>query len=235
MKLAIMQPYLFPYIGYFQLIHAVDKFVVYDDVQYIKGGWINRNKILVNHEPHVFTFSVKKDSLDTNINERYFSQNFNKEKSKFLKTVKESYGKADNFDQVYTIIKSTLEEAKATDNIATVITRSIKLICDYLEINTPIVLSSNIDKSHNLSREDRVIEMNRLLEANHYINAIGGTDLYSKDYFSNYDLKIDFLKSNAIHYEQTENDFVPNLSIIDVLMHNSKHQIRKFLDEYTLV
>src|SRR5690242_636845 len=98
LKIAIMQPYLFPYIGYFQLINAVDKFVIHDDVQFIKGGWINRNQILVNNREFMFTFSIKKDSSSHNINKRYFSDKFEAEKNKFLRTLKANYGKCERYN-----------------------------------------------------------------------------------------------------------------------------------------
>lgn len=230
-----MQPYLFPYIGYFQLIQAVDKFVIYDDVQYMKGGgWINRNRVLVNKSPYTFTFSVKKDSFEKNINERYFNQNFNKERKKFLKTITESYGKATNFNEVFPLIEESLQVNIQEQNISDVITRSIKMIADYLGIDTQFILSSDLEKSSE-NRAERIIEINRLLDTNHYINAIGGKELYSKEYFEEKGIELNFLRTNEdLTYEQNTNNFVPNLSIIDVLMNNSKKEIRYLLSNYTL-
>ncbi|HEU5140600.1 MAG TPA: WbqC family protein, partial [Bacillales bacterium] len=108
MKTGIMQTYLFPYIGYFQLIHSVDQFVIYDDVQYIKSGWINRNRILVNQKDFMFTLSLKKASSSLNINERYFSKNFGRERDRLLKTLKESYGQMDDYENVSTLLENAL-------------------------------------------------------------------------------------------------------------------------------
>lgn len=234
MKLAIMQPYLFPYIGYFQLIQAVDKFVIYDDVQYMKGGWINRNRVLVNKSPYTFTFSVKKDSFEKNINERYFNQNFNKERKKFLKTITESYGKATNFNEVFPLIEESLQVNIQEQNISDVITRSIKMIADYLGIDTQFILSSDLEKSSE-DRAERIIEINRLLDTNHYINAIGGKELYTKEYFDERNIKLNFLRTNRdLTYDQNIEEFIPNLSIIDILMFNSREEISAFLNKYTL-
>ncbi len=234
MKLAIMHPYLFPYIGYFQLIQAVDKFVIYDDVQYMKGGWINRNRVLVNKSPYTFTFSVKKDSFEKNINERYFNQNFNKERKKFLKTITESYGKATNFNEVFPLIEESLQVNIQEQNISDVITRSIKMIADYLGIDTQFILSSDLEKSSE-DRAERIIEINRLLDTNHYINAIGGKELYTKEYFDERNIKLNFLRTNRdLTYDQNIEEFIPNLSIIDILMFNSREEISAFLNKYTL-
>ncbi|WP_163583219.1 WbqC family protein [Gracilibacillus saliphilus] len=235
MKLAIMQPYLFPYIGYFQLIQAVDKFVIYDDVQYMKGGWINRNKILVNKNPYTFTFSVKKDSYEKNINQRYFNQNFSKERKKFLKTLKESYGKATYFNDVFPLVEKSLQINIEEQNIAEVISKSIKLISEYLRIDTEFILSSNVEKKTE-AREERIIELNKILGCNHYINAIGGKDLYTKEYFADRNVKLNFIKTDSdLSYEQDNDEFVPNLSIIDVLMYNSVEETRELLNKYQLI
>ena len=69
MKLAIMQPYIFPYLGYFQLLNSVDHFVFYDDVNFIKGGWVNRNQLLINNQNKFFTVPLKKIISFTPINE----------------------------------------------------------------------------------------------------------------------------------------------------------------------
>lgn len=103
MKLAIMQPYFFPYIGYFQLIHAVDKFIILDDVNYINRGWINRNKIIINGEAKWFTLSLDKASQNKLIKEINISSKdvFHE---KLLKTLKIFYGKAPYFNQVYDLL-----------------------------------------------------------------------------------------------------------------------------------
>ena len=228
-----MQPYLFPYIGYFQLIHAVDLFVIYDDVKYIKGGWINRNKILVNNKEYLFTFSLKKSSSYANINERFFSEKFKNEKLKFLKTVEHSYKRAPFFYDVYPIIQDIMNYEK--ENISEFISYSLKVVCKYLGIKTPFVFSSCIDKKDFLKGEERVININKCLNSTCYINHIGGVGLYSKSRSKQEGIDLYFLKPKPIHYKQFNADFIPWLSIIDVLMFNSKDTVRTFLDEYELI
>lgn len=234
MKVAIMQPYLFPYIGYFQLIRAADVFVIYDDVQYIKGGWINRNRILLNKRDHMFTFSLKKASSFHRINERYFSGGFFHKRSKFIQTLNENYGKAENYEEVSFLVEKILNVDVVQDNIATIITKSLKEICNYLNIQTTIVLSSKLENNNQLVGESRVIDINKQLNALHYINPIGGRELYCKDRFQEHGLQLSFLQSRLVPYKQQSDEFVPWLSIIDVLMCNSKATVQKMMDEYDL-
>lgn len=103
MKIAVMQPYLFPYIGYFQLLNAVDMFVVFDDVNFIKKGWINRNNILVNRQKYLFTVPLKDASQNKLIKEVQIADDGWQEK--FLKTVAQSYKKAEFFDEAFALIE----------------------------------------------------------------------------------------------------------------------------------
>ena len=84
MKLAIMQPYFFPYIGYFQLIKSVDEFVIYDNIQYTKKGWINRNRILVNGTDYLISLPLKKDSDYLNVVDRQLAESWEKDRTKLL-------------------------------------------------------------------------------------------------------------------------------------------------------
>ncbi len=82
MKLAIMQPYFFPYIGYFQLINTVDEFVVYDNIEFTKKGWINRNRILVNGKDEYITLPIKKDSDFLHVKDRFLAETWSKDSAK---------------------------------------------------------------------------------------------------------------------------------------------------------
>lgn len=233
MKIAIMQPYLFPYIGYFQLINIADKFVIHDDVQYIKGGWINRNRILVNGTDFLFTFSIKNDSTFLNINQRYFTENFDKDKIKFLKIIESAYGKA----PFYTSTKNLLDFVLSINekNISKMIMQSLIVISNYLDINTEFYMSSVIHENNTLKGEERVIHINQCLKSNHYINSIGGQNLYSQEKFEKHGMKLSFLQPKLVEYHQLDNQFIPWLSIIDVLMFNDKNKVKKMLNEYTLI
>lgn len=231
MKLGIMQPYFFPYLGYWQLINAVDTYVVYDDVAYIKGGWINRNNILVNEKANLITLSLENSSSFKNINEINIIKN-GKNAEKIVKTIQMAYKKAPFFNQVMPILENLLLK---NDKIADLNYNSILEINKYLKINTNIILSSSLSKDNSLKAQDKVIHINKLLGSDTYINAIGGQELYDREEFKREGIELKFLKMNDIKYTQFKNQFVQNLSIIDVLMFNSHKQIKEMLDDYTLL
>ena len=232
MKLGIMQPYFFPYIGYWQLINAVDKYVIYDDVNYIKGGWINRNRVLINGEAKYLNLQLDQASPNKKINEINISTNEITRK-KFMNTLQMSYSKAPYFDGCFTLVEKIMSHNSV--NLAQFLDNSIRCVCDYLGMETDIILSSNLIKNNDLKGEDKVIEICKVLNADSYYNAVGGQELYSKDRFRANGIELCFLKTNNISYEQFKNEFVSNLSIIDVLMFNSKDEVKKMLEEYELV
>lgn len=228
-----MQPYLFPYLGYFQLINAVDVFVLTDDVQYINRGWINRNQILVQHKPMMFTFPVKKDSYSKFINQRYYNVSyFYPVKEKLIASLYYTYKNTIYFDQIFEIVKDILDYPNL--NVADFNSHSIQVLCDYMGIETKFVVSSGLKKNPNLKGQDAVIETNRVLGSDCYINPAGGKMLYSKDVFRAHGIDLKFIEMDMIEYDQLGRKFVPSLSIIDVLMFNSKEKIGKLLQCYSL-
>jgi hypothetical protein len=235
MKLGIMQPYIFPYIGYFQLIKLVDKFVIHDDVQWIKGGWINRNRILINGEAQYFTIPIRKGSNYLNINQREISPNFNAHKKKILRQIESAYKKAPYFEEVFSLTKRVFSNKET--NISKFNVNALLECCDYLSIDTPVVFSSDLNKNNDLTGQDRVININIVLGSTNYINPIGGgMSLYSKKNFSDNGIVLNFLKTRNVTYRQYKNnDFVPFLSIIDVMMFNSREEISSLLGEYDLI
>jgi len=228
-----MQPYFMPYIGYFQLINSVDKFVIYDNIQYTKKGWINRNRILANGKDQLITLPIKKDSDYLNVVERELSESWDKDKSKMLNVIKASYNKAPYFQETFELISKCLNNPEA--NLFRFIYDSIVLINNHLEIKTPIIISSTIDADHTLKSQDKVLSLCKEQNADVYINSIGGVELYDKETFKQNNIKLNFIKSNPIQYKQFNNEFVSWLSIIDVLMFNSKEQIKEYLNNYTLI
>jgi WbqC-like protein family len=227
-----MQPYIFPYIGYFQLIKAVDKFILYDDVNFINRGWINRNRILVNGKDSMFTVPLKDASQNKLINQIDVNWD-NNWKSKFLKTIEQSYKKAPFYVEILPIIEESIEVKEG--EFSKIIEQNIRLICKYLDIETEIVSSSSIYQNINKKAQERILDICLQEKANHYINPIGGLELYDKEVFSQENMQMNFIKSLPVEYKQFKNDFVPWLSIIDVLMFNSKEEINKFLDNYELI
>lgn len=229
MKLGIMQPYFLPYIGYFQLINAVDKYVIYDDVQFIKGGWINRNYILLNGEKHLINLLLSGASSNKKINEIQAQLN----QSKLIKTIESSYKKAPMLEQVFPLFTKIIEFENL--NLGRFLGNSLAEICKYLKIQTELVFSSELPKDNTLKGQDKVIGICKFLNANTYINAIGGQTLYNKSEFEKNNIKLNFLESKIKPYSQFKNEFVPGLSIIDVMMFNSVEEINLMLDNYSLV
>ena len=234
MKIAVMQPYLFPYLGYFQLINAVDKFIIYDDVQYIKRGWMNRNNLLVNKEQHLFTFSVEKDQQTKSINERYYCfKTFNNEIQKFYNMLTMSYKKATYFDEVFKLMHKIFQYDDL--NVGKFNFNALECICNYIGVDTEFIISSEIPQNKILMGQDKILAINKTLKSSQYINPIGGTELYCRDTFEKINIKLNFIKTLNIDYKQFNNDYIPYLSIIDVLMFNSKEEIKQLLSEYELV
>ena len=227
MKVAIMQPYFFPYIGYFQLINAVDIFVIYDSIEFSKKGWINRNRILVNDKDYVFTLPLKKDSDFLNVDERFLSDNWNSDKIKLLNKIKEAYRKAPFYNDVIVILEDALNYEDK--NLFDFIKNSLIKVLDYLEIKTKIIQSSEVDFDNSLKNQDKIIAICNAMNAKTYINPIGGIELYDKEVFKASGIELQFLKANPITYQQYGNEFVMFLSIIDVMMFNSVEDIKKFI------
>ena len=232
MKLAIMQPYFLPYIGYFQLLNAVDKFVVLDDVNFINRGWINRNRILVNTLPHLFTVPLKDVSQNKLIKDLEIAAD-EKWKNKFLKTLAYHYKKAPYFDEAFLIVKETVNTK--TQLLMDWYLKSLDLIINYLDIDTIYTKASKEYDNKGLKGEDRIIDICVQEKTDHYINPIGGFELYNLSKFLGNGIKLYFLKSEEISYQQFDNKFIPWLSIIDVLMFNSQDKIKKLLNEYVLL
>lgn len=230
MKLGIMQPYFFPYIGYFQLMSAVDEFIVYDNIEFTKKGWINRNRILVNGQEAWITLPLKKDSDYLDVKDRYLTDRWFKERPKMLNRIKESYRKAPQFDCVCPIIENSLFFDDF--NLFNYLLNSLVQVKEYLEIQTSFTISSTIPIDHTLKAEKKVIALCRASHADTYVNPIGGIQLYSKDRFKTEGIDLCFLKANDFEYPQFNNTFIPWLSIIDVMMFNSKEKIKEYLSAY---
>lgn len=231
-KIAIMQPYFLPYIGYFQLINVVDEFIIYDDVNFINKGWINRNNILVNNKASLFTIPLREASQNKLINEIEIIQD-GKWQNKLVKTIEQSYKKAPNFVDFFPIISEIINYSE--NNISKYIYNSLINICKYLEINTLILQSSAIFENENLKAQTRIIDICKQKQASQYINPIGGVELYQKNDFETENIKLNFLKTYPIQYQQFNNDFTPYLSIIDLIMFNEKSKINSLLNEFELV
>lgn len=233
MKLAIMQPYLFPYIGYFQLINAVDKFVVCDDVSFIKQGWINRNRILFRGRDHMFSVPLVDVSSHRKIKDTIIHQEQSVVfKENLPKTLLQAYARAPFKGVVLELVQRALDSEGVS--ISRLAVNSLKSVCSYLGLQTSFVDTSAVYQNDHLHGQDRVLDICRKEGASVYVNASGGTKLYQKDVFADRGIELLFLRPKPISYRQYDNEFVPWLSIIDVLMFNSVEEVRLMLHEYDL-
>ena len=228
-----MQPYFFPYIGYFQLISAVDEFIVYDHIKFSKKGWINRNRILVNGSPTYITLPLSRASDHLNVNERFLSGSWVNERRRLINRITESYRRAPQFDTVFPLLETCL--FFDNPNLFDFINHSLGVMREYLEIDTRITISSTISYDQASKAENKVLSLLKAVGAKGYINPIGGQELYSRERFHANGVDLAFLRSGTIEYRQFQNPFVPNLSIIDVAMFNPKEAIKRFLGIYDLI
>lgn len=217
MKLAIMQPYFLPYIGYYQLLSAVDVFIVYDNIKYTKKGWINRNRMLVNGKDVMFSLPLRKDSDSLDVVQRELAEDFGRER--LLNQFKGAYRRAPYFTETFSLLERIV--ASEHSNLFQYIYNALLETCAYLRIDTEIRLSSGISIDHNLKAQDKVLALCEAVGADTYINPIGGAALYSREEFRGRGIELKFIKSREYEYAQFGATFVPWLSIIDVLMFNS--------------
>jgi len=216
-----MQPYFLPYIGYFQLIAEADVFVVYDNIKYTKKGWINRNRMLLNGTDVTFSLPLKNDSDSLNVVERELATDFNRDK--LLNQLKGAYARAPYFEQTFPLIERIVRYEER--NLFRYIHHAIVSICAQLELTTVIRVSSDIAIDHELKGQNKVIALCEALGADCYINPIGGVELYSKKEFKTRGIELKFIKSRPFEYGQFNHEFVPWLSIVDVMMFNPVHAI----------
>jgi hypothetical protein len=216
LSVAIMQPYLLPYIGYFQLIAAVDLFIAYDNIKYTKKGWINRNRMLRNGAAAVFSIPLRHGSDTLDICEREIAPEFRGET--LLAQIHGAYRRAPNFDPTYALLEQILRSEER--NLFLFLEQSIIQTCRHLSIATKVERSSRIEIGNGLRGQDRVIATCRAVGAHRYVNAIGGVDLYDRRAFEAKGLDLRFVQSQLPAYEQFGAPSVPHLSILDVLMFN---------------
>ena len=222
MRLAIMQPYFFPYVGYFQLIAAVDLFIVYDNIKYTKKGWINRNRMLQNGKDLMFSLPLKGDSDYLDVRARELAADFNRDK--LLNQFKGVYRRAPNFEQTFPLLEKIVRYEDA--NLFRFLHQSIVRTCEHLGIPTEIKASSVIAIDHDLKNQDKVLALCASVGATTYVNANGGMEIYSRNVFREKGIELKFIQSKPFEYSQFGDAFVPWLSIIDVMMFNPLDRIQ---------
>ena len=226
MRLGIMQPYFLPYIGYFQLLNYCDAFVLYDDIEYTKKGWITRNRIQFNGDIRLFSLNLKKDSDYLAIRDRSLAESF--DRSKLLRSFEAVLRKAPHYEETIKFLRPII--SYSSNDLFSYVENSIALVCQQLGVTTKLVKSSELDIDPGLRGQERVLEICSRLDAEQYINPIGGSDLYDLESFKSRGLDLRFIKSRLSFYEQGRNGFVPALSIVDQLAYCGVDRVKSDLD-----
>jgi hypothetical protein len=231
-KIAVMQPYFFPYIGYFQLINLVDTFVFFDDVNFINRGWINRNNILLNGKAHRVTVPLAHASQNRLINKIAIAPE-SKWKTKLLKTIKSAYARAPYYRAVFPRIESWIHGEHA--GIAEMNKFTIKCVCDCIGMNTRFVNSSAVYDNYKLEAQHRVLDICLRENARIYVNPVGGMALYDHHTFKQNGIDLVFLRANQKPYPQGGAGYISNLSILDCMMFLPLDEIADRLQDFTLL
>lgn len=226
--IAVMQPYFLPYIGYYQLMSAVDRFVVFDDVNYINRGWVNRNRLLLNGVAHTFTVPLRGASQNKMICEIELADD-DSWRDKLLRTISHTYAKAPCYANVYGLMEGIIRYPAC--RLDEFLLNSLRKVASYFALGTEIVDSSRVYGNTQLRGQARILDICRQERAECYVNAIGGQDLYEYARFSEQGIQLKFLRSRPLSYTQGGAEFVPSLSILDVMMFNPQPEARRLLCE----
>ena len=232
MKVVIMQPYLFPYLGYFQLIYSTDVFVFYDDVNFKKRGWIHRNKLLIDGKEKYFQIELSKKSQNKLIKETEILTN-TKSFNKLLNILNHHYKSAPFFDATYTLVERIIN--RPFGSISELAISSVTDICNYLSISKEFKVSSvDFPETRGLGRIERLVEITKMNNSIDYINMIGASGIYTKDTFKSMGLNLHFLETKLPEYKQFNFPPISGLSIIDTLMFNDRYKVKEVIKTYNL-
>lgn len=231
-RVAVMQPYFLPYVGYFQLIASVDKFIIYDNIKYTKKGWINRNRLLAGGTDQLFSLPLRSGSDALQVRDRVLADDF--QPRKLLAQFHGAYRAAPEFARVYALLERIVLHPDR--NLFAYVRHSVEAICAELAVGTAIQVSSEVAIDHSLRHQDKVLAFCAATAATTYVNAIGGTELYSKEDFAARGVELRFIRSRPLEYPQFGQPFVPWLSIVDVMMFNPPEKVREIVSgHYDLI
>lgn len=227
-----MQPYFLPYLGYWQLLNYVDRFVIYEDVNYIKRGWINRNRILINGEPHYLTVPIRDASQNSLISELSINE-AGDWRNKMLRSIDCAYRKSPFFAEVFPVLQEIVQHD--CGDLAKFLAHQLLRLSEFIGIDTELVASNGRYGNRELSGQDRLIDICQRELASIYVNAEGGMTLYDVGDFSAAGISLQFLKMNPITYIQRASEFLPNLSIVDVLMALGRDGVEEKITDFALI
>lgn len=236
MKLAIMQPYFFPYIGYYSVLKHVDRYIYLNNVQYIYHGWMNRNRILHPKEGWQYiNVPIKKHSRNDVINEVIINNQI-EWKKKILNQI-EHYKKHAPF---YGEVKQLLEKIFSHDfeRLSELNISIDQAIAEYLGITTLTDVISEMDLRYEkpVKPDEWALNICKALgSVKEYWNAPGGKEFFDAEKYARANIDLKFLKINLHPYKQKGNQFEAGLSIIDGMMFNSVEEINKMLDDFMFI
>ncbi|MGH8380248.1 WbqC family protein [Pseudomonas sp.] len=218
-----MQPYLLPYLGYFQLIAAADCFVLYDNVQFIKNGWIERNRYLLDGEAKWFRVSLSKGSHQQQIMDRRIAEQF--DPGEILNKLGFAYRKAPHVQPLLSWLEALL--AEPASSIAELNERILRACCALIGLQTPITRASDLSIGTDSKAQERVLEVVRACGASHYLNPINGGHLYQAEAFQQAGITLELLSATLPGYRQGPGNhpFAAGLSILDALMFNEPETV----------
>ncbi len=229
-----MQPYFFPYIGYWQLVHAADRFIFYDDVNYIVRGWVNRNRVLVNNEPKWVTVPLQGASQNRKICDTFLDPS-PQWRVRTLKTIKSAYGRAPFFEEVFPMVEGLIGHQAV--NLSDYLTHQIIALARFMDLNTEFLQSSSRHSSIRSSGQQRILDICKAEGADTYVNAKGGRSLYSRESFEDTGIDLRFVTPRLAPHsvaDKADGQYISDLSIIDALMQVGPHSMRPHLEAYDL-
>ncbi len=228
---AIMQPYFIPYVGYFQLINYVDSFVILDDAKYTKKGWINRNFLTINGEKKLISIPLSKASDYKKINEREISKSYSPEK--VFDLITQNYSKSPNWVLAKDLIQEIIffEER----NLSNFIVNSIKIICNFLDISTPIYISSQIPNLTFKSKEEKILKICNFFESSRYVNPFGGINLYNKSDFYDKNMELNFMLFEPSESSKASIPFLETISTLDLILKVDLDKLKNILKTQFLI
>lgn len=227
-----MQPYLFPYLGYFQLIRAVDEFWLLDTAQFIHRGWMNRNCLEVSGQRKLFTIPVNKRPRSDPITRQSFAPNAARECDKIAKTLRLSYAGSPYLHTAIALVQELGEHiacARKPADFTDVAEFALTRCMDVIDLSTPIRRLSSLGLDSTLVGQDRILAACKAIGVNTYTNMIGGRHLYDADAFNAFGINLCFLNPVLPRYDQGQAGFLPGLSIIDAVANVSPEGIREML------
>ena len=232
MKVGIMQPYFLPYLGYWQLMNAVDRYIILDDVPFIRRGWIHRNRIQNHGETQWLTIPITGASQNRKICELDLARS-ERVWHKLRRSVQLAYCHAPQYAQGKTVFDRILNFSE--DNLSLFLSNSIYEITSYLAIDTEIVRASDLKYDRSLRGSERILELCGRMGADSYYNAVGGQALYNAEQFVGRGITLRFVRMNEkLVYPQGRHNFCPGLSVLDAMMYNDVEQMQLLLSQFTL-